>query len=435
MKNIWLVTKREYLSRVKKKSFLIMTLLGPLLIAMFYGAIFWIVLNDQLGEADKNIYVVDHSGLLENRLENSNKLKFTVVPGMDSAQMAAWQNDENIYGIIEVPDNILTAQDQPLTFRSSKSISVATKERVGHKIENALEDYQMNAMGISKGLLDSLQVNLTVQTEKLTEEGESELSNVEVYTAIGTILSFAIYFFIFLYGVQVMKGVIEEKTNRIVEIIVSCVKPFELMMGKVLGLAMVGLTQILIWILFTSILMVLITGVLGVQMTDMAQNIPVDAQDQANSQLLTITSALASLPIGKILFNFVFYFIGGYLLYSSLFAAIGAAVDNDTDTQQFMLPITLPLVFALVISMSVVMRDPNAPLAVWMSIIPLTSPIVMMVRTPFDPPMWQMIASMASLVGFFIFTIWVAGKIYRTGILMYGKKVSYKEIGRWLFRS
>jgi ABC-2 type transport system permease protein len=296
----------------------------------------------------------------------------------------------------------------------------------------AIREMKMERMGISKERIDSLKSRVSINALRIDESGNVENASIELYTVVGMALSFAIYIFIFLYGVQVMRGVIEEKTNRIVELIVSTVKPFQLMLGKVLGIAMVGLTQILIWVILSgvliSILMLSLNLNLGMEAgPGMGAENPV-----AQGAIEKLIAPVLDLNFPLIIGGFLFYFIGGYLTYSALFAAVGAAVDSETDTQQFMFPITIPLVFAIVLSTSVIIRDPNGTLSTWLSYIPLTSPIAMMVRIPFEPPLWQVFLSMAILTAFFIFVIWLASRIYRTGILMYGKKASYRELLRWM---
>lgn len=290
-------------------------------------------------------------------------------------------------------------------------------------------------------MLDSIQSHVNITSLVVDENGEGRNTSTELSTVIGIALSMIIYIFIFMYGVQVMRGVIEEKANRIVEVIVSSVRPFDLMMGKVFGLAMVGLTQILIWAILTALLILGITlfymGDLTslIEMAKSAQTATPTPLSGLSDQEVVIQS-LFGLNFKFIIACFIIYFIGGYLMYSALFAAVGAAVDAETDTQQFMLPITLPLVFSIVLSTSVVMKDPNGTMSFWLSIIPFSSPVVMMVRAPFinlTEQWWEVLLSAGVLIASFCFTIWLAGRIYRTGILMYGKKATYKELFKWLF--
>lgn len=435
MKKILLISKREYLTRVMKKSFLIMTILGPVLIAAFYAIIIYLTINENLGNETRNIAVTDHQGILAQRMKSSDYLKFTFI---DSTEGARPDVLDNYYALLDVPAGV-SGNDMVVQLSSRENVSLQTKSAIESKIKDAYESSNMEKLGIPQHLLDSVKTSVAVKALKVEKNGKSQDSSTELYTILGMVLAGAIYFFIFLYGVQVMRGVIEEKTNRIVEVIVSSVKPFQLMMGKVLGIAAVGLTQIIIWVALSTILITVISAGVGAEHMPDAQTM--QQMQQAGQQLPSgkmevLLGAIKSLNLPLIALSFIFYFAGGYLLYSALFAAVGSAVDNETDTQQFMFPITLPLVFAFVLSTSVVMRDPNGTLSFWLSMFPLTSPIVMMVRLPFlsmPDQAWQLGLSMLLLVLFFIFTIWLAGRIYRTGILMYGKKATYRELFKWLF--
>lgn len=433
MNNIWIVTSREYLSRVKKKSFILMTLLAPLLIAAFYGAIIWMSINDNVGSSTKNIVVVDNTQLFKNEIENPSKINFIF---RDNYSITDLIIEDTIDGFLELGKDFDLQQQLDLKYQSLKSLSVSDNDKIKDAFKAKIRSEKLQTMGITQAAIDSLRADVSINEFKVDKDGNSKSSNLGINTALGMGLAVMIYFFIFLYGVQVMRGVIEEKTNRIVELIVSTVKPFQLMMGKVIGIAAVGLTQLGIWVILTSVLMSVISIVFGLnmadapQVSDMASN---PAMKNMNNNVAEALTAFYNLPLLKIFGSFIFYFIGGYLLYGALFAAIGSAVDSETDTQQFMMPITLPLVFSFVISFSVVINDPNGVLATWLSIIPLSSPIVMMVRTPFEPEPWQVITSMLVLLATIIGIIWLAGKIYRTGILMYGKKPTYKELAKWLF--
>ncbi|MGZ4118829.1 MAG: ABC transporter permease, partial [Bacteroidia bacterium] len=285
----------------------------------------------------------------------------------------------------------------------------------------------------------------TMITTQKDKDGKDKNTNTGLYTAIGLICAFLIYFFIFLYGVQVMRGVMEEKTSRIVEVILSSVKPFQLMMGKIVGIALVGLTQFLLWVILTGTLYSVASATIlkNVDMKQIQQkeqvikigadlNVSQMKHNQEKDEITKLWNDFKSVSVVNILFCFLFYFLAGYLMYSALFAAVGAAVDSEADTQQFMMPITIPLILSFVVAQSVI-QDPHSTMAFWFSIIPFTSPIVMMVRLPWGVPPWELALSMSLLVIGFVCTTWLAGRIYRTGILMYGKKVSWKELGKWLF--
>ncbi|MBP9186173.1 MAG: ABC transporter permease [Bacteroidia bacterium] len=433
-RKISLVTQREFITRVRKKSFIIMTLAAPMLIVLFYGLIFYFAINKDIGATKKSIYVSDQSGNYLGKLKTSESMEFTygyVEPG----KQQQFLNDENYYALLDIPN---TTPD------SLKKVSLYSKDQAGlgtvmyieKQLDTELKNTLLKNNGIDAETLQKInKTNITVKTIKVTDKG-LESGNVGASTALGYIGAIMIYMFIFIYGVQIMRGVIEEKSNRIVEVIISSIKPFELMMGKILGIALVGLTQFTIWVLIVSIFG---SGVSGAIMSNMGispdaqQALTEGSQAASNSEIGDIIQALANFNFVYFIGMFLFYFIGGYLFYGALFAAIGSAVDNETDTQQFMLPITMPLIFALVIAQSAITANPNGALAFWLSVIPFTAPVVMMVRLPFDVPIWEVVTSMVCLVAGFIFTTWIAGRIYRIGILMYGKKPSYKLIAKWLF--
>ena len=431
---IFLVTQREFITRVRKKSFIVMTLAAPLLIVLFYGLVFYFAINKDIGASKKSIYVSDQSGNYVGKLKNSETLEFTFgFVAQENEQH--FLSDEDYYALLVIPN---TSPD------SLKKVSLYSKDQAGlsivlyieKQIENEVKNALLKNNGIDASTLKTInQTSININTIKVTEKG-LENGNVGASTVLGYIGAIMIYMFIFMYGVQIMRGVIEEKSNRIVEVIISSIKPFELMMGKITGIALVGITQFTIWIVLVSLFG---SGVSGAMMSNMGisadaqQALSQSGQATANGEISEIMEALINFNFVYFIGMFLFYFIGGYLFYGALFAAIGSAVDNETDTQQFMLPITMPLIFALVIAQSAITSDPNGTLAFWLSVIPFTSPVVMMVRLPFDVPTWQVIVSMISLIIGFIFTTWMAGRIYRIGILMYGKKPSYKLIAKWLF--
>jgi ABC-2 type transport system permease protein len=435
MKKIWLVTKREYITRVKKKSFLVMTLLSPLLIVLFYGIIFYFSFNKDISDTSKKVLIVDESGNFENQLKNSKTILFVYTDIKKDEVEEVLKSDEN-YGIIFIPAN--TDSIKELEFLGKEQPSLNTLDYIESQFLSTIKNKKLSEKGIDKKILTQINSQkLNLKTIKYTEKG-IEKGNSGVTTMIGFIGAFLIYLFIFLYGIQVMRGVIEEKTNRIVEVIISSVKPFQLMMGKIIGIAMVGLTQFLLWIILVSVLSGPVSGtvmnLMDVAPSEIAAsqgaNIPENTNEGGVGGFI---NDLGNYNFTLILCMFLFYFISGYLFYGSLFAAIGSAVDNETDTQQFMFPMTMPLILAFVLAQSVVVNAPNGSIAVWLSMIPFTSPVVMMVRLPFGVPVWQILVSMLSMISGFIFTVWLAGRIYRIGILTFGKKPSYKEIWKWLF--
>lgn len=424
MRKIWLITQREYLSRVSKKSFILMTILGPILIGLFYAVIIGLAINQKTGEKVRTIAVVDSSGLFKGKLTNPSKVEFVYY----DKETAVTQQE--IFGWFIIPKSFTLENPKELVFKSKETSTIELQNRLSDAIEIAGKNQKLTEKGIRQSFLDSLTLKVDIKTLEINDAGELVNSRAEINFGLGIAFSFIIYFFIFLYGIQVMRGVMEEKTNRIVEIIISSVKPFQLMMGKILGIAMVGLTQFLIWVLLGGAISLLVSVIFASNATETLQNMPQNpAEVEGVSSLM---DAFFSLNLGLYLVVFLFYFLFGYLLYSSMFAAIGSAVDSESDTQQFMFPVTIPLVLSFAMSFSILASDPNGTLATFMSIFPLTSPIIMMVRLPFDPPTWELLVSMLVLVATFILFTWLAGRIYRVGILMMGKKPTYKELFKWM---
>jgi ABC-2 type transport system permease protein len=447
MNKIRLIIEREYLSRVRKKSFIIMTFLGPILIAGLLS------LGIYLGMSDSSIYhvlVVDQTPPIStdslqrakpmffDEFKETSQVRFDYTQrGLTNAEF-----DSSEYTVMLVlREDIVTVPEAEMVFR--KLPSLKARSYIKSQVEKVIENEKLKINAIDKGVYDSIRTDVEIISVD-AEDGSTSFKQEQALIGFG--FAVLIYFFIFLYGVQVMRGVMEEKSNRIVEVIISSVKPFQLMMGKIVGVALVGLTQFLLWVVLTTLLFSVATSVLvpelsnaasmteQIQVTEeVAKEASADAMDQAAiSEIAELFLFRVDWPV--MIGMFIFYFLGGYLLYASLFAAVGAAVDNETDTQQFMMPITIPLVFGFIVS-EFALTNPEGSAVFWFSQIPLTSPVVMMVRVAmgFDSSsLWELFLSMVLLIGGFIFTVWLAGKIYRIGILMYGKKVSYKELGRWL---
>lgn len=446
MGKIGLIIKREYSSRVKKKSFLLMTILGPILMVGFLGGAMWFGMQD---EGNKKIAIIDESNLmvpndLPGELDNDtiqisreNDYEFTLYRGVDDDATKLVESDQYDYAIW-IPADLLKINKVKFYYKEFPSSRTETKinlfaNSVSQKIKlELLRKSDTSKVALTDAQYASISKEISVGKENIDKDVQDEGNREKA--AVGLIFGIIIYIFIFMYGVQVMKGVIEEKSNRIVEVIVSSVKPFELMMGKIIGIMLVGLTQFLVWVLLSTILF----GILSATVLTDTLDPTVQANMMGQMDQLGAGSDIAHLIFHEInwplmLGMFIFYFIGGYLLYGSLMAAVGAAVDSETDTQQFMLPISAPLIFAYIIAVSAV-ENPNSPAAVWCSQIPFTSPVVMLVRVAMggEGLLLQIIVSMVLLIGTFIGTTWVASKIYRTGILMYGKKASYKELFKWL---
>jgi ABC-2 type transport system permease protein len=426
MRPILIVLQREYLSRVKKKSFIIMTILGPVLLALFYAVIGYVASRDTAGDAVNTVYVDDRSGFFEGKLDSTRGFRFLMTRQADSIRTQVGQG--RVYGLLTIRDRDF-AQLDSLEYVGKDLPGPSQKREIERYLEKTIETSRLQQAGLRQGYLDSLKARISLNTYQIGKDGSMVNASTEVKAGAGFVLAFIIYIFIFMYGVMVMRSVQEEKTNRIVEILISSVKPFQLMMGKITGIALVALTQFVIWIGLSALLLTVLSGVF-IQTPD-AANMVGTAPVQGG--IAGVLQAFVALPFMKMGFLFVFYFLGGYLLYASFLAAVGAAVDQETDTQQFMFPMTIPLVFAVVIASRVVFDDPYSSIATWTSIVPFTSPIVMVVRSGFDVPVWELALSMALLILTFLLMVWLAGRIYRTGLLMYGKKVTWKEIGKWLF--
>ncbi|MGR3810026.1 ABC transporter permease [Jiulongibacter sp. NS-SX5] len=441
MNNILLIIKREYLTRVKKKSFIILTILVPLLMMGMWAGIFWAAMS---GIDQKDISVIDESGYFVNKIANNEMYSFEYIDSnLDEAKKAFPDSKKD--ALVYIPADIMENPKSVRIFAQS-GVPLELKSKVEGSIEREIENIKLTEAGITRSVLEDAKLNVSSETISL-KDGNEKKSSSTAATIIGFACAFLIYISVFIYGAQVMRGVMEEKTSRIVEVIISSVKPFQLMIGKIVGVALVGLTQFTLWIVLTLGLFTVAGQLVGSKLQDMpdvnamqSANLPpeVAAQmqqsqpDFTSDMLPDIVNAAGTLPITTIIVSFLFYFLGGYLLYSSLFGAVGSAVDGETDTQQFILPITIPIIAAFVIA-QFVMRDPNGPLAFWASMVPFTSPIIMMVRIPFGVPIWQIALSITLLVGGFVFTTWLAARIYRVGILMYGKKVTWKELSKWVF--
>lgn len=441
MSKIGLVFNREYTTRVRKKSFIIMTLLMPALMAALFFLPAYFMSQDDTKE--RTIAVYDGSSILLGQLESSDYTKYKFIPTEEYDKIKDQLANSPYYGLLVIQPNVLTTNSVQLI--STSNIPIDLKYQVQNKIRSVIEKEKMaevikqTAVPDLEARIKATKTPITVNTIKLGEGGESQKSSTEIGMVLGYFFGFVIYMFILLYGQMVMQGVMEEKQSRIVEVIISSVKPFELMMGKIIGIAMVGLTQLAIWIVLGFVIISGARGLLpGGVKGGSAQDIL--AQSQAVAQTGTpaeldkiqdILSMLGTINYPLIIGCFLFFFIGGYLLYSSLFAAVGSAVDSQEDAQQFMMPIMLPIILAILVMMSAI-KNPEGATAFWFSIIPFTSPVVMMARIPFGVPAWQLLLSMVLLVLTFLGMVWAAGKIYRTGILMYGKKTSWKELGKWL---
>ncbi|MCU4173712.1 ABC transporter permease [Carboxylicivirga sp. N1Y90] len=440
MNKISLIIKREYITRVKKKSFVIMSIVGPLLFSLMIILPTWFASMDNTEEM--NIAVVDQTNKYDQQIEDTEYIKFLWLKSSNKETLSTEYKEQGYDAYIVIHDDLLKTPDA-INIYSDAQITMDVKRHISRNLEDflekeKLESYQID--GLDAIIEDVHNVDIDIKTIKLGDDGSEKESSTEITMVFGIIFALMVYMFVLMYGTQVMRGVMEEKTNRIVEVIISSVKPFQLMMGKIIGIAMVALTQFLIWV----ILSFGVASVLSSVFLDgaMPQNSQVEMVQGMNTEMDqaqttefadSLTKVFEKIDLSTLvysLFAFMYLFIGGYLLYASLFAAIGAAVDSETDSQQFVLPIIMPLILSMYVVMGV-FKNPGSDLAFWFSMIPFTSPVVMMARIPFEPPLWEVILSMVILTASFIFTTWFAGRIYRVGILMYGKKISYKELWKW----
>ncbi|MFZ7115166.1 MAG: ABC transporter permease [Bacteroidota bacterium] len=439
MNKILLVIQREYLTRVKKRSFIVMTFLGPLLMSGIFVSAF---LLDKVDTEVKKIGVIDNTHIFVNKFKDSERVKFEYL-NEDVEKVRSESKNRGYFGVLVIPaTENLSSLEKAVTFYSESQPGFDIISKIKFTIEKEINTQKYISAGIDEAKLLAIKTDVNIQTRDL----ENQETSTPLTTGLGFAAGLLIYLFIFIYGAMVMRGVLEEKTSRIVEVIISSVKPFQLMMGKIVGVALVGLTQFLLWVILSSTVFFAMTSSLMAGKSDKEKAEMIiksrpgmeEAMQQANEdspikgdKMMQLDSILGTINFPLLIGMFIFYFLGGYLLYSALFAAIGAAVDSETDTQQFMLPVTIPLIIAYVAAATVI-NNPQGNVAFWFSVIPFTSPIVMMVRIPFGVPWEHIVLSMVLLIAGFIFTTWIAARIYRTGILMYGKKVTYKELWKWL---
>ncbi|MFN6945492.1 MAG: ABC transporter permease [Cytophagaceae bacterium] len=414
MNKIILIISREYMTRIRKKSFIVMTLMGPIFFALLMIIPVWLATTAQ----DKKIIsVLDHSLQFAYQLENTEHIAFHYISGtLNEAKQDFIDNGSDALLYIPFQD-----AQEPV------QIHLFSKGRIGIRDENYLERTlgdilirnALQRQGLDEEFIDRIRQKIQLSSIDVTQEWE-EVRDVRALSAAGLGSAVLVYFFIFLYGVQVMRGVIEEKSNRIIEVIISSVKPLQLMMGKIIGIALLSLTQFIIWLSLTAAVTVITSSFIATN--DLQQTPGID----------DMLGHLQTINFGLMILMFLFYFLMGYLVYSAMFAAIGSMADSETDTQQFMLPVTVPLIFSFVMATTVI-ENPHSSLAIWLSYIPFTSPIIMMVRMPFNVPIHEVIISMVILILSFLLITWLAARIYRTGILMYGKKAGIKEVVRWVF--
>ncbi len=426
-----LIIKREFNSKVRNKSFIVMTFLSPLLIVAM-GTLVGYLASVNKDEVNQ-IAIHDVAGVFKEDFKDSKNVKYTDLSAMplDTAKKEVSES-ESYEGLIYIPKtDSITELATKVEYLSNDSPNLDLVSNIEDVVNDKITKYNLKELGFDYDKIEKAKTRATIHLSKFSgEETHKEGSYIKI--GVGGLFGYLIMMFVIIYGNMVMRSVIEEKTNRIIEIIISSVKPFKLMMGKIIGTSLAGVLQFLIWTVLGLTLFFILSNVFGVQVGATAQPNVTEASTEAMNSAQLYISELWKLPLFTIFISFIIFFIGGFFLYSSLYAAIGAAVDSETDSQQFLFPIIMPLMLGVYVGFFTVISDPHGTVATVFSMIPLTSPIVMMMRIPFGVPLWEIILSMVILFGTFFGVVWFAAKIYRIGILMYGKKPTYKEIFKWL---
>ncbi len=441
MSNLSLIIKREYLVRVRKRAFILTTLLTPIGIALFYGIVILMVMYR--GDEALKIAVLDEGSLIHISSDSTNNLVFHKET-TDLASLRNTLSEKGYDGVLQIP-----AIDDPyserlaLNYYSDKTPSIEVKSSIENWVEDFVENYKMQALELDSKKLAALNTNISIDPQPLDDRTEDTASSMssEIGAGIAFTMGMLMFFVISIYGGMVMRGVMEEKTNRIVEVMISSVKPFDLMLGKIIGIGLVGLTQMLIWLIFIPLVLFVLSVAFGLSGTEMPtdMNMPnaaatefsnpnnLDAINQVYEEVMSQNWAL-------IIPSILIFFLGGYFMYSSLFAAVGSAIGDDLgESQSLTLPIMLPVILAFYLTIFIVVRSPDSSISVWSSLFPLFSPIVMPGRMAFDPPIWQVLLSLVLLIATSIFFVWLSARIYRVGILLYGKKNNFREIWKWMF--
>ena len=435
MNHLPLIIKREYLTKVRNKSFIVMTFLSPMImIALIVVVAYLSGLNN---DKKRTISILDETGVISEVFENTENTTYTVLSdtGLETAKELV--TAKKTFGLLYIKKSSDTLNlIETANFYSDESPSVSIISSLERRLEKRLSDIKLQNDGVDIEQIRASRTSVTIAQETFDGEKTSKIDSY-LKLAFGGAAGYLLFMFIIIYGNMIMRSVIEEKTSRIIEIIISSVKPIQLMMGKIIGTSLAGVTQFVIWIVLGGVLLFVVSAIFGIDMMQIQspqQDMINQAMASSDAQNIAqdLVNGFVNLPILNLCIAFLFFFIGGYLLYSSFYAAIGAAVDNETDTQQFMMPILMPLVLAVYVGVFTVIEDPHGTVSTIFSFIPFTSPVVMLMRIPFGVPIWQQLLSFGLLVCTFVFTVWFAAKIYRVGILMYGKKPTYKELLKWL---
>ncbi|MCF7569574.1 ABC transporter permease [Sabulilitoribacter arenilitoris] len=436
MNHLPLIIKREYLTKVKNKSFIIMTILSPIIMIVLISVVAY--LSQLNNNKTRVISVLDESEIVKDVFKNTENTTYHILENMSLSDAKTIVKETSNYGLLHIEKfDDFNKLAKHIKFYSEESPSLSLISGLESKIEKKLTNLKLQKKGVDVEMIKASKISVNLGQESFEGEKTSKIDSI-IKLIFGLAAGYLLFMFIIIYGNMIMRSVIEEKTSRIIEVIISSVKPVQLMLGKIIGTSLAGITQFIIWLVFGGLLMTIVSLVLGISLFDSSipQQELIDAATNGGSDMSfyfeSFKIALQNMPFVNLIIAFVLFFIGGYLLYSSLYAAIGAAVDNETDTQQFMLPILMPLILAVYIGIFTVIEDPHGTVSTVFSFIPLTSPVVMLMRIPFGVPLWQQLLSLLILIGTFMLTVWFAAKIYRVGILMYGKKPSYKELIKWI---
>ena len=444
---IGIIIRREYLNKVKKKSFLITTLLVPILVAGLTIGVMVVMMNTK--EKTKTIAVVDGSGIVLPYLEDTETINYVDCTGQVADSVKLHLQELGYDGLLNIPELDVEGKTVHPDLYSSKPLGMDMTSNISNRLDKAVEDYRIASYGIEglDQIMKDVKSDVKLHSYTVSESGEEKISEAGVYSIISMILGIVIFMFVTLFGGMVMSAVIEEKSSRVVEVLVSSVKATELMFGKIIGIALVALTQFLLWIVLSGAIIGAAGGILRDKLvgdadpTELAKTMGV-SPDQLDTMDLTqvvaadndaamVLDTLKSIPVGQIIVVFLLFFLFGYLLYASLFAAIGSAVENEGDSQQLQLPLTIPLMLGYIIALYA-FNAPDSSIAFWASMFPFTSPIVMIARLPFGVPAWEIVVSLLILVATFAVCAWLSAKIYKVGILMFGKKSSWKDLWNWL---
>jgi len=435
MNHLPLIIKREYLTKVKNKSFIVMTILSPIIMIVLITVVAY--LSQLNNDKQRTIDILDETGLIKDAFKSEDKITYHVLENMSLQDAKELVKQSEAYGLLHI-ENIsdLDSVSNQIKFYSEESPSLTIVSNLEAKIDKKIENLKLQKKGVDVQMIEDSKTNINIVQESFTGEKTSKIDSV-IKLAFGGASGYLLFMFIIIYGNMIMRSVIEEKTSRIIEVIISSVKPMQLMLGKIIGTSLAGITQFIIWLFIGGSLLFTVSIIFGIDTSRVQspnQQIMEEAMNNSNlnMQIQDVYDSLHHLPMANLIVAFIMFFIGGYLLYSSLYAAIGAAVDNETDTQQFIVPILMPLILAVYIGFFTVIEDPHGTVSTVFSFIPFTSAVVMLMRIPFGVPLWQQLVSLLILIGTFLFTVWFAAKIYRVGILMYGKKPTYKELIKWI---